>query len=130
MSLNQIHYGLADTATLFIGILAVWAVIQRVRSRPLDGSWYGAAILGELLLLAQFVIGAILYFQGFDAVLQRPLLHILYGVVAVVTLPAAYAYFGQLENENVKTVAMAVTCIFLWGILQRADQVVYMIPEF
>jgi hypothetical protein len=129
MTLNQIHSGLANTALLFIGILGIWAVLLRVRGRPLDGAWYGAAMVGELLLLAQVVIGAILYFQGFGVVLQRPMLHILYGVVAIITLPAAYAYFGQLENENVKTVAMAVTCFFLWGILQRANQVVYLIPD-
>jgi hypothetical protein len=127
MSLNQVHAGLANTAVLFIGILGIWAILLRVRARPLDGAWYGAAMLGEGLLLAQVVIGAILYMQGFGVILQRPLLHILYGVVAIITLPAAYAYFSQLENENVKTVAMAVTCIFLWGILHRANQVVHLV---
>ncbi|MEX1021354.1 MAG: hypothetical protein WDZ49_16960 [Litorilinea sp.] len=129
MSLNLIHSGLANTAVLFIAILGVWAVFLRIRARSLDGAWYGAAMLGELLLVAQAVIGVILYFQGYSGALQRPFLHILYGVVAILTLPAAYAYFGQLENENVKTVAMAVSCIFLWGILQRANQVVYLIPQ-
>ncbi|MEZ4675542.1 MAG: hypothetical protein R2932_15025 [Caldilineaceae bacterium] len=39
------------------------------------------------------------------------------------TIPAAQSYFGQLEDENVKTVAMAAVCLFLWGILLRATQV-------
>lgn len=130
MSLNEIHSGLANTAVMFIGILGLWALFLRFRRQPLDGAWFGAAVLAVLLLVAQAIIGTVLYAQGFGVVLQRPFLHILYGVVAIVTLPAAYAYFGQLENENVKTVAMAVTCIFLWGILQRANQVVYLIPEF
>jgi hypothetical protein len=128
MTLNQIHAGLANTAVLFIGILGVWALLLRFRARPLDGAWYGAAMVGELLLIAQGVIGAMLYFQGFGVLLARPFLHILYGVVAVITLPAAYTYFGQLEDEKVKSVAMAVACIFLWGILQRANQVVYFVP--
>lgn len=130
MTLNQIHAGLANTAVLFIGIIGVWALILRFRARPLDGAWYGAALVGELLLLAQGAIGGILYLQGFDGMLQRPMMHILYGVVAVITLPAAYAYFGQLEDEKIKSVAMAFACLFLWGILQRANQVVSYVPDF
>jgi hypothetical protein len=61
--------------------------------------------------------------MGLGAALPRPFLHILYGIVAILTMPAAYSYFSQLEDENVKTVAMAVTCLFLWGILLRATQV-------
>lgn len=130
MTLNQVHSGLADTAVMFIGILGIWAVIIRIRGRALDGAWYGAAMVGELLLVGQVIIGAILFFQGYGGALQRPMLHILYGAVAIITIPAAQTYFGHLENENVKTVAMAVTCIFLWGILHRANQVVYLVPDF
>ena len=85
MSLNLIHSRVADSAVMFLGILAVWALFQRLRSRPLDGNWYGAALLAEILLLVQFGLGWVLYFQGFDALLPRPFMHILYGVVAVIT---------------------------------------------
>lgn len=80
-------------------------------------------MIAEILLVAQAVIGATLYFQGYGVVLARPFMHILYGVVAVVTLPAAWSYFGHLEDNRVKTVAMAVSCFFLWGILLRANNV-------
>ena len=50
-------------------------------------------------------------------------MHILYGIVAVLTLPAAHSYFSQLEDEKVKTLAMAAACFFLWGIVLRASQV-------
>lgn len=126
MSLTQIHAGLANTALLFIAFLGIWAFVLRLRNRPLDSSWFGAAIVGELLIVAQALIGATLYFQGFGGMLVRPFLHILYGIVAVVTLPAAWGYFGHLEEDRVKTLAMAVACAFLWGILQRAGTVVYL----
>jgi heme A synthase len=125
MSLVEIHSRLASTASLFIGILALWALFLRFRGRGLDSSWIGAAVVGELLLIAQGLLGGYLYLIGFGAALPRPFLHILYGVVAVITLPAAYTYFGQLEDERVKTVAMALACAFLWGILQRASFVAY-----
>ncbi|MEZ4862243.1 MAG: hypothetical protein R3C14_13080 [Caldilineaceae bacterium] len=124
MSLPEIHARLANTATLFVAALGIWALFLRFRSRPLDSNWSGAAMIGEVLLLGQGLFGAYLYWVlGLGVALPRPFMHILYGIVAVVTIPAAYSYFGQLEDEKVKTVAMAAACLFLWGILLRASQV-------
>ncbi|MCB0098533.1 MAG: hypothetical protein KDE50_32445 [Caldilineaceae bacterium] len=128
MSLVEIHARLANTASLFLAVLAVWAIISRVRTRPLDSNWFGAAVIGELLLLAQFILGWVLYFEGYGVVLPRSYLHILYGAVAVIALPAGYMYFAQLENENVKSIALAFICIFLWGIVQRAGYVATTVP--
>ena len=123
MTLSQIHVGLANSAGLFIAVLGLWALFQRIRSMPLDAGWYGAAVVGEILLIAQGVLGLILYLQGLDVMLPRPFMHILYGVVAVVTLPAAYSYFGSLEDDKVKALAMFFVCFFLWGVLVRASSV-------
>ena len=128
MPLAVIHDRLADTSSLFIAALGIWALFLRFRSRPLDSSWSGAAVIAELLLIAQFALGAILYFQGLDVVLPRPFMHILYGVVAIITIPASYAYFGKVEDENVKTLAMAFVYLFLWGIVQRASSVAVYLP--
>lgn len=78
------------------------------------------------MLLAQFGIGWILWFEGLGSVLPRAWIHILYGVVAVITIPAAYAYFSKIPDPKVQTLAMSLTCFFLWGILLRSSQVVYM----
>ena len=121
MGLIEIHDALANTAVLFVAALGIWAFGMRIVRRPLDGTWFGAAMIGELLIIAQGAIGGMLYLQGFGAALPRPFMHILYGVVAVICLPAAQSYFGNLEDENVKTLAMAATCAFLWGILLRAS---------
>jgi len=123
MGLIEIHKGLSNTAVLFIAALAIWALVLRFRSRPLDTSWTGAALIGELLIVVEAAIGGILYLEGSSSALPRPFLHILYGIVALICLPAAQTYFGHLEDENVKTIAMAATCAFLWGILLRASYV-------
>ncbi len=125
MTLSQVHAQLADTASLFIGVLAVWALILRIRGRELTGAWFGTAVIGELLIIAQGLLGGYLYMVGLSALLTRPLIHILYGVIAVITLPAAYGYFGHLEDEQTKSLAMALVCAFLWGILQRASYVAH-----
>lgn len=127
----QIHAGLANTAVLFIAALGIWALILRFMSRPLDSAWFGAAMVGEILIVAEGALGGLLYLQGANSALPRPFMHILYGVVALITLPAAQSYFGHLEDEKIKTLAMAAACFFLWGILLRATYVAqFAAPSF
>jgi len=128
MSLVEIHIGVARAGSTFMAILAIWALFLRFRSKPLDGNWFGAAVIGELLLIAQFAAGWLLYFQTGGTGLPRVYLHVLYGMVALLVLPAGYSYFGQLEDENVKTIAMAFICFFLWGIILRASTVADILP--
>lgn len=123
MGLVQIHDGLANTAVLFVAALALWALLLRFMSRPLDGTWFGAAMVGEILIIVQGALGGLLYLQGGGSALPRPFMHILYGIVALICLPAAQSYFGNLEDENIKSLAMAAVCAFLWGILLRASYV-------
>lgn len=123
MSLTEIHIGLAQSATLFMIALGVWAIFLRFRSRPLDGSWYGALAVGEILMVVQFALGWILYGQGLGDNLPRAFVHILYGAVAVITLPAAYAYLSKLEEENTKTILFAIVCFFLMEVVIRARDV-------
>jgi hypothetical protein len=123
MSLIEIHDRLADTAVLFIAALGIWALILRFMGRRLDGTWFGAAMIGEILIVAEGALGGLLYLGGSESALERPFMHILYGIVALITLPAAQSYFGNLEDENIKTLAMAAACAFLWGILLRAAYV-------
>lgn len=128
MPLPVIHSQLANSASLFVAALGLWALFLRIRGRALDSSWFGAAVIAELLIVAQGALGVLLYFRGLDVMLPRPFMHILYGIVAVITLPAAYSYFGSLEDEGVRTLAMTFVCFFLWGILLRAGSVASYLP--
>ena len=101
------------TSTLFLG-LALGIV-----------GFFVVPIIGGPL---GFVLGIYLYSQGTGAALPRPFLHILYGIVSIITLPAAYGYFNTLEDEKVKALAMAAACFFLWGIILRAGYVAQFAP--
>ena len=129
MPIRVLHMGLANSASLFLIVLTLWAFFLFLRSRPLNSSWYGAAVVIELLLVAQGILGAILWAtQGF-VVSQRPWIHILYGAVAVVSLPAAWSYFSRIEDSRTQTLAMTLVCFFLWGIVQRsADVITLQVP--
>jgi hypothetical protein len=115
-----LHDRLAATAAIFLAVLAVWGLVQFLRNKPLGPSWAGAAVIVELVLITQGLLGAWMYLVGGQgALLARPFIHILYGIVAVITLPAAWGYFSNLKEERVQSLAMALTCLFLWGIVQR-----------
>lgn len=129
MSLSLIHERLAVTASWFTLIVGIWALYKWIRNRPLDPSWFGAVVVAELLLLVQGLLGAWLYLgMGLGSALPRPFMHILYGIVALVTIPAAWGYFGNLPEERVKALAMAFTLIFLWGIVQRSTGTALYMP--
>ena len=124
-SLSNIHRGVAQSGILFFIALGVWAIWLRIRSRPLDGGWYGAAAIGEMLMIVEFLLGWLLYGQGLGGNLSRGFVHILYAAVAVITLPAAYLYLSRLQDENVKTVLFAVVCFFLMEVIIRARVVAF-----
>lgn len=120
--LSLIHNRLSVTATWFLLVIGIWALVLWLRNRPLGPSWFGAVVIAELLLVMQGALGAWNYlFMGWGPLLPRPFMHILYGIVAIITLPAAWGYFGSLQEERVKALAMGLTCVFLWGIVLRAS---------
>jgi len=115
-----LHDRLAVTASYFLLALSIWAIVQFLRNRPLGASWFGAAIIVELVLILQGALGGWMYLvEGQGSLLARPFIHILYGVVAIISLPAAWGYFGNLKEERVQSLAMGLTCLFLWGIVLR-----------
>lgn len=128
MSLAFIHGRLAETAALFIAVLGIWALFSRIRSQPLSGGWFGAAVIAEVLLVAQVTMGAMLYLNGHGDLLPRPFIHILYGITAVITLPSAYGYFSRMEDDHVLSLGMAFVCLFLWGLVQRAASTAVYLP--
>jgi hypothetical protein len=118
MTITQIHASLAQSATIFMAVLSVWAVLYAFQNKELDSNWFGAAVIGELLIVAQFVLGFYIYLSG-DHNLPRPFLHILYAVVTVISLPAGYGYLSRLMEGRALTIALGTVTIFLTIVLNR-----------
>ena len=119
MPIVEIHARLANTCSLFLGALTLWAFWIWLRKQPLSGGWFGAMVIYEVLVVLESLIGVYLHLQGFNANLDRPWLHILYGINAIVILPSAYVYFNTIEDERAKALAMALIGLFAWWMLQR-----------
>lgn len=119
MSIIEIHARLANTCSLFLGALTLWAFFLWLRKQPLSGGWFGAMLIYEGLVIVESLLGGYLHLQGANANLARPWLHILYGFNAIVILPAAYLYFNSIEDGRAKALGMALVGAFAWWMLQR-----------
>jgi hypothetical protein len=117
MTLTMIHASLANTALLFAIIAGIWGIVLRLRHKGIDGNYWGILAVGELLFLGQGLLGAYLWFSG--ARPGRMGIHILYGVVLIIGLPAYYAITKGRDDENA-ALAFGVLCLFLAAISLRA----------
>ena len=97
MSLTVVHSNLANAALIYFAILAVWGLARFARRQGVSSSYWGALVIAELLILAQGTLGAYLWYSGL-----RPGrgIHILYGLVSALSIPAVYAYTKGGEERR------------------------------
>jgi len=116
LSLPEFHARLATSVVVFAALAGLWALTAYLRRRGVAGSLWGILAVGELLLLAQGVVGLILLLEG-----EKPAraVHILYGVVAAIGLPAYFAY-SKGRDDRSAALHYALLCFFLVGIGLRA----------
>jgi hypothetical protein len=115
--LLTLHARLLFTILLFFGALTLWGVVGYLRGQPISGGYRGALAIGELLMLAQFIIGVLLLIGGRQP--AREAVHILYGLVAIIMLPGTFAYTRGRDSRWEQLIYAAV-CLFLCGIALRA----------
>lgn len=114
-TLQLLHDRLADSLLLYMAAAGAWNTVAALRRRGLAPQTWGILAIGQLLALAQGAIGLVLYLEG-----ARPArgLHILYGVVAVLALPAYYV-ISRGRDDRRASWAYALLCLFLVGISAR-----------
>lgn len=116
MSLADIHARLANTALLYVGLMAIWGFWRLVRRQGVSSNYWGALIIGEILIFVQGALGVYLWIIG-----ERPgrSIHVLYGLVAALTIPAVYS-FTKGKQERREMLIYGLALLFLVGILLRA----------
>ena len=115
--LLTMHARLLFTILLFFGALSVWGLFNYLRGQGVSGGYRGALVIGELLMLAQFIIGVLLLLNGRQP--PRLSVHILYGVVAIIMLPGTFSYTRGRDARHEQLIYTLV-CLFLCGIALRA----------
>ncbi|HEX6291483.1 MAG TPA: hypothetical protein VFZ66_20035 [Herpetosiphonaceae bacterium] len=112
-----IHNRLSITMLLFMLALGLWGLWNFVRGEGVTGSYWGGLAVGEGLVIAQGVLGVLLYIMG--GAPARGILHILYGTVSIVALPAAFS-FTRGRATRYETLIYAIVALFLAGVSIRA----------
>ena len=117
MSLTFIHDRLSVTAVIFTAICAIWGVVNYLRNQPVTSSYWGTLAIAEVLMVAQLVIGVLLWLGGERP--ERGVVHLLYGATAVISLPAVYVYTDGADTRR-EGLFYGIICIWLFGISLRA----------
>ena len=117
MSVSQIHSALANACLIFSLIIAGYGFLLYLRRRNIDSNFWGTLAAGELLFLAQVVVGILVYAGGLRA--PRTWIHALYGIVLLISLPGAYAVTRGRDGRR-ETLIYAIIGLFLAGVTLRA----------
>ena len=65
MSLSFIHARLAQSVILFAFAMGAWAAFNFFRGKGIDSNYRGALVIGEILFLAQGILGIVMLILGF-----------------------------------------------------------------
>ena len=116
MTLMEVHIRLASTAILYTIILALWGLWRFFRRQGVDSAYWGALAIAEILYVFELGLGLYLWLASG---VPTPGMHLLYGVVSILVIPAVFFY--TRGNEERRAVLLyGVSLLFLMGIAFRA----------
>jgi hypothetical protein len=118
MSIIEVHARLANTAIFYTIVMAIWGLWRYFRKQEIDSSYFGALAIAEILFVIQGLLGAYIYISG-TGHLSRAFMHILYGIVTVLVIPAVFAYTRGESSRRVQLI-YGVALLFQVGILFRS----------
>ena len=106
---------MANTGVLYMFACSVWGLAMVWRKRPMDANYRGILAIGYVLGDLIGLVGVVLFVAG-----ARPAdpLHVLYGLLAALTLPAAAAYLQDKPDAR-KPLVYGLVSLFLVGVLIR-----------
>jgi hypothetical protein len=107
-----LHARFANAVIIYMLVMGVWGLINFARRQPVSPSYFGALVVGEILIVAQALAGIGLYGAGLRA---AGLIHYLYGATTLISLPAAYVYV-QGDTTHRATAIYALVCLFVFGL--------------
>jgi hypothetical protein len=119
-TISTLHSTLSNTTWLFFLAIGIWGLFRAIRGLGIDGSYLGAAVIGQLLFVIQAILGFTLWFGGRRVLLADPSMHMLYGTFALVFLPFVYLVWLRGDDSNRAMWIMGFATTFLFGIALRS----------
>lgn len=111
------HARLVITITLVFGVLSLWGLANHLRGRPTSRFYMAWLVVGQLLVITEFVFGVAALAAGYQP--YETWTHSMYGVIALISVPAAYLYI-RTRNTRWQQLIWALVCLFMAGIALRA----------
>lgn len=109
------HDRLATTVLLFMAAVGLWGLFSFARGESLGGSISGALAIGQILVMAQASLGAVLYFDGFR---PESVVHYLYGITAVLVTPFVWSYVKD-RHPRQALLFFSLAALFIAGLAIR-----------
>jgi CDP-diglyceride synthetase len=109
------HDRMATTVLLFMAAVGAWGLFSFSRGESLSGSLAGTLAIGQVLIVIQGALGAVLYLDGF-----RPegTVHLLYGATAVLVLPFVWSYAKE-RHPRQSLLFYSLAALFIAGLAVR-----------
>ena len=114
--LTLLHATLGNAMILFLLICAIWSFGAFLLRQSFSPSLVSTLILAEGLILAQGFLGIILLLLGFRS--SEGVLHVLYGIAAAISLPAAHLY-TRGRPDRARLLVFGLTSIWIVGLSIR-----------
>lgn len=115
-TLITLHARTANTVLLYAFAMGAWSAWNYFRKQGVGGNYFGAMAVGELLMIAQGILGVLLLGLG-----ARPsdFIHFLYGVLVTLMWPLTYVY-THARVERKEAGLYALVAFFIFGLSLRA----------
>lgn len=113
-----IDTAVTNAARLFFLLLGLWGVVRGLRGLGVDGSYFGALVVGQILYILLLLFDLIEWARGY--VPERAALHYLYAIFAVLLMPYIYVNVLKGDDGNQAQWIYAFVALFLFGIAARA----------
>ncbi|MCC6314599.1 MAG: hypothetical protein IT337_11375 [Thermomicrobiales bacterium] len=110
-----LHERLATSVMLFWAAVGIWGVVSWFRGASVSGSFAGALVIGEVLVIAQVAAGVAIYLAG-----ARPAqwTHYLYGITAILVFPFVWSFFRDRDQRQALMI-YSLIALFIAGLAIR-----------
>lgn len=112
----ELHRVLSNTIWMFYLLIALWGLLRAVRGMSVDGSYFGAIAVIQIVLVLQGILGGVLYLSGGRP--DRQLVHYLYAAFGIVFLPGLFAYLRGDDSNRAQWI-YALAALFMFGVILR-----------
>jgi hypothetical protein len=103
------------TVILFMAAVGIWGLVSYARGQAVSGSFAGALLIGQALVITQVVAGALMLAGGAP---PPGMVHYLYGITAVLVLPFAWSYFRE-RSQRQALLIYSLLALFIFGLAIR-----------